>query len=188
MMRVFAKNPEVAAYKAFARDNDFRKIKLLACDIRMLEIRQGFAQLRYNGPKSLQIEEKMAAKCNEVRALKQNLAQRHDLKAVLAGIETYKNSFAFDLKVLGWVVRETAITVSILLGTTILVGSAILPFAPGLTENARLQISTGVGFASGLFLAAAYVAWRMFVRPHSGDVVEMAASQNRTKPKMPTIE
>ena len=185
-MRLFKVNPNVAAYKVFAKDSDFKKIKLLSREIKVLELKTGFPRFRKKKEKVAKIKEKIAQKNEEIITLKESLGKKYDLQAVLAGFKKYRKSFAFDMKSTGEAMKIGLPALTIAIGTFFVVsGLAHLIPMPGLTEAGKNDICYIIAVFPAGIGAFGYLFWKLATRPFHKNVVKMAATPDRTRIDVP---
>ncbi|MFA5930218.1 MAG: hypothetical protein WC861_05020 [Candidatus Micrarchaeia archaeon] len=98
------------AYRAFAKDNDFKRFKLLAREEVMLGVKQMFFDGLEKGAIAAKIGKKIEAKRSEMEILREQLASRHDVQEVRADYFKYIHSPASTAKS----IRDTALVISTL--------------------------------------------------------------------------
>ncbi len=182
-MSIFAKKPEVVAYKAFAKDNDFKKLKLLARELKVLEFKQGFAHTIRQKKKEAKLEDKINAKTEEIKTLKQSLAEKYDLQTVLAGLAKYMKGPAYSMKVAGEALKillpATVISAALFILTTAVLQPSLELGLMNYFVKSFLIVAISVGGGMG------YAILKMTSRPSHKDVVKMAATPGKTTIDMP---
>jgi hypothetical protein len=171
-MRTFRIGPRVAAYKSFIRENEFRRIRLLTKEIRVLTFKCQTAMSLNRPEKAKQIEQRIESRENEIVSLKQSLAEKYNIEAVLAGFEEHKKGFAAAVKWSWECLKIIAPTLGI---AAITIGVPITLIQPALPKGLLGLSLYLLCFLPGITLTCGYFLYKVCVTHTNHDyVVEIA--------------